>query len=194
MSEFGGTEVDYYDLWETLLDMGILEVNESRVDKEFTVRLSYSAANEIIKLIKENKERNEKMTNAEWMVKNGRKASDFNVVVAEENCRPCWTITVDGHEVYRREARLFSAFDVFAEWLDREHEEKPILDKAEREFLSNLAKTGMKDVTKVNDCNYNEYLFYHAHDGAHTLPGFEEGTMYKGMQANKMYTLDELGL
>lgn len=79
---------------------------------------------------------------------------------------------------------------------------KPILDKKEKEYLSNVIKPFRDKVIsiakfyeesidnnfieiEVNQSYCNEYI---------DLPYFKKGTMYKGMQTNKKYTLEELGL
>lgn len=91
---------------------------------------------------------------------------------------------------------------------------KPILDAKEKEFLSALVKpknirnrilyiakdecvkTYENPNAKIYECIYIMYKdsskkrnpFYMG------FPCFEKGTMYKGMELNKEYTLEELGL
>ena len=81
---------------------------------------------------------------------------------------------------------------------------KPILDDVEKEYLSNVIKPFRDKVisianyyeesidnnfieieVKQNYCNENQYV---------SLPYFKKGTMYKGMEEYKKYTLEELGL
>lgn len=81
---------------------------------------------------------------------------------------------------------------------------KPILDEKEKEYLSNIIKPFRNRViyianyyeesidnnfieieVKQNYCNENQYV---------SLPYFKKGTMYKGMEEYKKYTLEELGL
>ena len=76
---------------------------------------------------------------------------------------------------------------------------KPILTKEEREYLSMVIKPFRDDIrcihkyTCFNDTK--EYLFGRAKDYSHLeLPAFERGTMYRGMELCKEYTLEELGL
>lgn len=77
---------------------------------------------------------------------------------------------------------------------------KEILDKQEKEYLSavirpfkNKVKYIMKILYVSNDEEYIRiYLdkcYYYI-----TLPNFKKGTMYRGMNLNKKYTLEELGL
>ena len=50
-------------------------------------------------------------------------------------------------------------------------------------------------IEKVNFTDEYEYLaFYMKNQPAFTLANFKEGTMYKGMELDKQYTLEELGL
>ena len=79
-----------------------------------------------------------------------------------------------------------------------------VLDEAEKRYLSNIIKPFRNTVisiakyyeesidnnfieieVKQNYCNENQYV---------SLPYFKKGTMYKGMEEYKKYTLEELGL
>ena len=79
---------------------------------------------------------------------------------------------------------------------------KSVLTDMEKEYLSNIIKPFRDSVVTIakrncyDDCAYfiqikviqnkcPEYI---------NLPYFEKGRMYKGMEANKDYTLEELGL
>lgn len=80
---------------------------------------------------------------------------------------------------------------------------KAILDEKEKEYLSAVIKPFRDKVISIanyyeesidnnfieievkNYCNENQYV---------SLPFFKKGTMYKGMEENKKYTLEELGL
>ena len=81
---------------------------------------------------------------------------------------------------------------------------KAILDEKEKEYLSAVIKPFRDKVisianyyeesidnnfieieVKQNYCNENQYV---------SLPYFKKGTMYKGMEEYKKYTLEELGL
>ena len=81
---------------------------------------------------------------------------------------------------------------------------KPILNETERKYLSTVIKPFRDKVisianyyeesidnnfieieVKQNYCNENQYV---------SLPYFKKGTMYKGMEEYKKYTLEELGL
>ena len=91
------------------------------------------------------------------------------------------------------------------DWLCEEHS---ILDKEEKEYMSNVVKPFRKRIINISkivdryDENsrlesiqivlrqpINNELFDYVE-----LPYFKKGTMYKGMKLNKEYTLKELGL
>lgn len=101
----------------------------------------------------------------------------------------------------------YSCLDVevskkFFEWLEEDdgEENKPqILTDKEKAYLSAVIKPFRKDVKYIKKMDYviraKEYLLIKMHDlSTAALPLFEKETMYKGMEANKAYTLDELGL
>ena len=83
-------------------------------------------------------------------------------------------------------------------WLLEECKE-PILDEAEKEYLSAVIKpfrSRVKYIAKIISYDefeqrikiafYNGYCIY--------LPYFKANTMYKGMEVDKEYELEELGL
>lgn len=81
-------------------------------------------------------------------------------------------------------------------WLQQEYKE-PILDDVEREYLSAVIKPFRDKVTsiyKLNSNEHKEYILINLEDDFTNMPYFEAGTMYKGMETGKRYTLEELGL
>lgn len=87
------------------------------------------------------------------------------------------------------------------EWLLEEAKE-PILDDVEKKYLSAVIKPYKNKVTcitKVKD-EYKENMRYiritvrSVGTEYINLPWFKENTMYKGMEVNKEYSLEELGL
>lgn len=79
---------------------------------------------------------------------------------------------------------------------------KPILDAAEKRYLTNIIKP-FRDrilwIKKISSPTLNyEYIKICYRDNNYTIvldfPDFKEGTMYKGMELKKDYTLEELGL
>ena len=77
---------------------------------------------------------------------------------------------------------------------------EPILDDEERKYLSGVIKPFRDRVTSIviEDMEFENLLqviIYYDNDKAYfTLPPFEIGTMYKGMELNKEYTLEDLQL
>ena len=84
-------------------------------------------------------------------------------------------------------------------WLEEEY--KPtILTEKEKAYLSAVIKPFRKDIESVKKLeNYytaQEYIHIAMKKGTDycSLPWFRKGTMYKGMEAYKVYSLEELGL
>lgn len=75
--------------------------------------------------------------------------------------------------------------------------EKEILDDVEREYLKNVIKpfrNRVNYISKETICTCSHYIFVDLVDDYISLPIFSNKTMYKGMEADKTYTLEELGL
>ena len=80
----------------------------------------------------------------------------------------------------------------------------PVLNNAEWEYLKTVLKPfhdEVEYVKKLHDyiidggTSYNrEFLFIQFHDGKLEFPDFDSGEMYCGMELNKKYKLDELGI
>lgn len=83
------------------------------------------------------------------------------------------------------------------EWLLEEAKE-PILDDAERKYLSAVIKPFRKkvmDVAKIQYSGGRQSIRIRISRGdCAELPFFKNNTMYKGMEAGKYYTPEELGL
>ena len=86
------------------------------------------------------------------------------------------------------------------EWANSEYKE-PILDEAEKEYLSAVIKPFRKDVEYIVKLPKFEWIqeaiYIHigrSWRGNIELPTFKKGAMYKGMKIDKRYTLEELGL
>ena len=89
---------------------------------------------------------------------------------------------------------------------------KPILDEKEKEYLSNIIKPFRNRViyiaksetvttyenpnAKIYECIYIMYKDSSKKRNPYYMgfPRFEKGTMYKGMELKKEYTLEQLGL
>lgn len=84
-------------------------------------------------------------------------------------------------------------------WLEEEYE-PTILTEKEKAYLSAVIKPFRKDIESVKKLeNYytaQEYIHIAMKKGTDycSLPWFRKGTMYKGMEAYKVYSLEELGL
>ena len=136
-----------------------------------------------------------------WMARD----RDGNLCVYEEKPRKrrsCW-VPSDGYYYISYFNHLFPAI----KWEDSEPTKisdiynPPILNDAEREYLKTVLKPfheEVKYVKKIADykTDYeNEYLFIVFYgEGAFLFPDFEAGTMYSGMESDKEYKLDELGI
>lgn len=74
---------------------------------------------------------------------------------------------------------------------------KAILDEAEKEYLSLVIKPFREQVNGIakNQWAKEEYIYIDLkNDTVLSFPGFQEGSKYKGMEANKLYSLEELEL
>ena len=79
------------------------------------------------------------------------------------------------------------------EWLLSEAQ---ILDDAEKEYLKAVIKPFRDKVKCILKCsNSGEWIAIKIiNDTTINFPYFEKGTMYQGMELNRKYTLEELGL
>lgn len=75
--------------------------------------------------------------------------------------------------------------------------EKEILDEEEKEYLSNVIKPFRDEVESIVKRTFNEKEYIKIiikNDCDLYFPSFEEGSMYIGMEVERKYTLEELGL
>lgn len=73
--------------------------------------------------------------------------------------------------------------------------EKEILDEKEKEYLSAVIKPFKDRIEFIAKRRmFDDYICIGLNDEAISLPYFKKGTMYKGMELYKKYTLKELGL
>lgn len=71
-----------------------------------------------------------------------------------------------------------------------------ILDKEEKEYLSAVIRPFKNKIEYIMK-NYNpkgQWIEISFEDGYFDFPTFKENTMYKGMELQKEYTVEELGL
>lgn len=81
------------------------------------------------------------------------------------------------------------------------YEFKEILNAKEKKYLSYVVRPFRNRVDfitkqKIYNCEgEHEYIYIRIHnDALINMPNFKIGTMYKGMETGKEYTLEELGL
>lgn len=80
---------------------------------------------------------------------------------------------------------------------NKKEKNKPILDDAEKEYLSAVIRPFKNKVKYIRKrgASRGEYIVIEIlNNSAIILPYFEKGTMYEGMKVDKEYTLKELGL
>lgn len=83
-------------------------------------------------------------------------------------------------------------------WLSEEYKE-PVLNEVEKAYLSAVIKPFRNRVDYImkeeNICSSTEFIHIDLSGGdIADFPNFKVGTMYKGMEIDKSYTLQELGL
>lgn len=124
-----------------------------------------------------------------WSVRNGKKASEY--------CRhiPESFDPVSGRDEFCKKCLCESL-----EWLNQEYK-NPILDDVEREYLSAVIKpfrNKVKYIVKISRISppKTQYIRIVLDDLEFVyIPYFNTNTgMYKGMEADKLYSLEELGL
>ena len=125
----------------------------------------------------------------------------LEIKVAETQCTHTIEALYKNKIVYKRSYLVDNSFKKvtdFFNWLEQEYK-PPILDDVEKAYLSAVIKPFRGDVEYIEKINHSclndkQYLRIELPGDYCTLPLFEKGTMYKGMEVNKRYTLEELGL
>lgn len=84
---------------------------------------------------------------------------------------------------------------ILKEWANSECKED-ILTEKEKAYLSSVIKPFRNEVLDIQKkSTYCEWILIIMKNHERIcLPFFEEGTMYKGMEENRRYTIEELGL
>ena len=90
------------------------------------------------------------------------------------------------------------ATDAILEWMAQPYKE-PILDDAERKYLADVIRPFRNKIDTISKFQTwdgsSQYIYISMKDNhMGTLPVFPKGTMYKGMENGKHYSLKELGL
>lgn len=121
-------------------------------------------------------------------------------IEGENNTSQVFKILDGTNVVFEKPILLNRAhLSLFLSWLEEEYVPDILTDK-EKDYLSALIKPFRNEVECIEkvESYYGENEFIHItmkkDDDYCELPDFENGTMYKGMEANKKYTLEELGL
>lgn len=77
---------------------------------------------------------------------------------------------------------------------------KPILDDVEKRYLSRVIRPWRDKVEYIRKINFDDedefivIIYRERESKAMALPCFKKGTMYKGTEVGKEYSLEELGL
>lgn len=134
------------------------------------------------------------MKNAEWILKEGIPFKNIKTIQHNPKGTRWYEIAVNGKVVDKIVSKLEPA-DLFRKWLDSEHKEQ-ILDDAEKRYLSAVIKPFRDKVEYIKkiDCACEEYIHIQLNRDWIILPHFRTGTMYKGMEVGREYTVEELGL
>ena len=135
------------------------------------------------------------MKNAEWIIKTGHTFKQLRLIQHNESANRTYTVMLCDEPVAELNDKK-EPLDVFRKWLDSEHNE-PILDDEEREYLSAVIRPFRKSVISIEKSiiyGEGEVICIDTDKSDIVLPPFEKGTMYKGMEADREYTLEELGL
>ena len=99
--------------------------------------------------------------------------------------------------------RIYASCKDFIEIID--NYKSPILDEVEKEYLTNIVKPYVRkyDVRILktssfdsDELEYIEILLWDSNDNEDSIsfPYFRKDTMYKGMELERGYSLDELGI
>ena len=122
-----------------------------------------------------------------WSIRNGKKAS--------EDCRhiPESFDPVSGSDEFCKKCLGESL-----EWLNQEYKES-ILDDVEKEYLSAVIKPFRKKISCIRKSKdprkRKNYIKIEFCDGDRMFfPNLANDAMYKGMELDRNYTLEELGL
>ena len=105
-----------------------------------------------------------------------------------------WFKTKSGEEI-----SVLSIFRIDAKEWEIYEEPKLILDTEEKAYLEAVLRPFKNKITHVTKHRYlgikKEYIDFNGDKKyLFSLPFFDLGTMYKGMEPDKEYTLEELGL
>ena len=125
---------------------------------------------------------------------------DISYEIVSNNCKYEFVVYYNFIKIHRESfCNCDSRCGAFTKWLEEEYVPNILTDK-EKAYLSAVIKPFRKDVEWIEKIERyyggNEYIHITVkrYEDCCELPTFKKGTMYKGMEANKAYTLEELGL
>ena len=123
---------------------------------------------------------------------------NIRYVIKSNNGEYDFVIYHNSIEIYRENFYLFSPVcNAFTKWLEEEYVPNILTDK-EKAYLSAIIKPfreRFKYIKKLLSCDSKtEYIWVYLEYATILFPPFKTGAMYKGMEENKKYTLEELGL
>lgn len=136
------------------------------------------------------------------------KIVEFDSITTEDGIKNVEVITTnDGtnerivyDKYYDSPVEAYIAVRDFFNWLceDASKKKVPTIEQEEKTYLTNLIKPFKDDVIsitkKANNRGYEWLSIVVKQNEPLLLPGFEKGTMYKGLELDKIYTPEELGL
>jgi len=123
---------------------------------------------------------------------------DISYVIKSNNGKYDFVVYYNSVEIHREIFHGFvSTHDTFTKWLEEEYVPDILTDK-EKAYLSaviNPFREKVEYIQKCFDLGSKAYIYIYVKKcGSMIFPTFRKGTMYKGMEVNKKYTLEELGL
>lgn len=138
------------------------------------------------------------MTNAEWMIKQGYKFRELTW--KRENIEKYDYDILLNNKCIGKVKDSYPSL-VIQTWLDMEHVE-PILDEAEKRYLSAVIRPFKDQIISIykEQFGFNhesiiiEYYDFDRSQSTLCLPQFEKSSMYAGMECDRKYTLEELGI
>ena len=92
--------------------------------------------------------------------------------------------------------RLIGSYcDAYLARMSVKYEIQP-LDEIEKKYIGNIVRPFKDKVRNISKylCNGEEWIVIYGDGLRMSFPFFDQGTMYKGMELDRQYTLEELGL
>ena len=113
--------------------------------------------------------------------------------------RDCMSIFTDGETIAEFEANMAIVLKVERPTYETLYEIKELLNEKERKFLTGFVELYRDKIIKIKKIGIRnkdiEFVCLYIKNGPNIkLPIYKKGTMYKGMEIDKGYTLEELGL